>query len=78
MRLFYFCRKVVYPNEYMIDWKKFSEMSLPEKKDFYSHLNMEETTDPDYRHRKIIYKEFKIQGKIMISMFKVVKFCQQM
>ena len=44
----------------MIDWKKFSEMSLPEKKDFYSHLNMEETTDPDYRHRKIIYKELKI------------------
>ena len=60
MRLFYFFRKVVYPNEYMIDWKKFSEMLLSEKKGFCSHLNMEETTDSDYTHRKRIYKEFKI------------------
>ena len=29
----------------MDDWKKFNETSLPEKDDFYSHLNMEDITD---------------------------------
>ena len=33
-------RKSVYPYEYMDDWEKFNEASLPEKKDLYSHLNM--------------------------------------
>ena len=26
----------------MDDWEKFNETSLPEKEDFYSHLNMED------------------------------------
>ena len=30
-------RKGVYPYEYMDDWEKFNETSLPEKEDFYSH-----------------------------------------
>ena len=30
-------RKGVYPHEYMDDWEKFTETSLPEKEDFYSH-----------------------------------------
>ena len=29
-------QKCVYPHEYMDDWKKFNEIPLPEKKDFYS------------------------------------------
>ena len=29
----------------MDDWKKFNETLLPEKDDFYSHLNMEDITD---------------------------------
>ena len=33
--------KSVYPYEYMDDWGKFNETSLPEKEDFYSHVNME-------------------------------------
>ena len=32
----------------MDDWKKFNEVPLPEKEDFYIHLNMEDTTDADY------------------------------
>ena len=28
-------------------WEKFNEMSLPDKEDFYSHLNMEDITDAD-------------------------------
>ena len=40
-------QKGVYPNEYMDGWEKFNETSLPEKEDFYSHLNMEDITDAD-------------------------------
>ena len=32
----------------MDGWEKFNETSLPEKEDFYSHLNMEDITDADY------------------------------
>ena len=32
-------RKVVYPYEYMDEWKTFTEISLPEKVEFYSNLN---------------------------------------
>ena len=31
----------------MDDWKKLNETSLPEKEDFYSHLNIEDMTDAD-------------------------------
>ena len=41
--------------------KKFNEASLPEKEDFYSHLNMKEITDGDYAHAKRIYKDFQIK-----------------
>ena len=43
-------RKGVYLHEYMDDWEKFNETSIPEKEDFYSHLNMEYITDADYEH----------------------------
>ena len=42
----------------MDDWEKFNETSLP-KKDFYSHLNMENITDADYGHAKKIVKILK-------------------
>ena len=32
----------------MNDWEKFNEISLPEKEDFYSQLNMEDITDAEY------------------------------
>ena len=47
-----FLRKGVYPFEYMDDWEKFNETSLPETEDFYSHLNMEDTTDAVYARAK--------------------------
>ena len=34
----------------MDDWEKFNETSIPEKEDFYSHLNMEYITDADCEH----------------------------
>ena len=52
-------RKGVYPYEYMDNWKKFNETSVPEKGDFYSHLNMEDITDVDYTHAKEFIKILK-------------------
>ena len=54
-------RKVIYPYEYMDDWEKFNETSLPEIEDFYSHLNMEDITDADYAHAKRVCKDFEIK-----------------
>ena len=34
----------------MDNWEKFSETSLSEKEDFYSHLNLEDITDTDDAH----------------------------
>ena len=55
-------RKGVYPYEYMDDWGKFNETSLPEKEDFCSPLNMADITDADYTHTKRACKDFKILG----------------
>ena len=57
-------RKGVYPSEYMDNWEKFNETSLPDKEDFYSHLNMEDITDADYAHVKRISKDFKINNLV--------------
>ena len=35
-------RKGVYPYEYMHNWERFNETSLPSKESFYSNLNMED------------------------------------
>ena len=45
----------------MDDWEIFNKTSLPEKEDFYSHLNMEDITDADYTHAKRVCKGFEIQ-----------------
>ena len=54
--------KDVYSHEYMDDWNKFNETSLPEKEDFYSHLNMEDSTDADYAHPKKVCNDFEIKN----------------
>ena len=53
-------RKGVYPYQYMDDWEKLNKTSLPEKEDFYTHLNMERITDADYAHAKTICEDFEI------------------
>ena len=40
-------RKGVYLYKCMDSWKRFDETSLPDKKDIYSNLNMEDITDAD-------------------------------
>ena len=55
-------QKVVYLYEDMNEWEKLNETSLPEKEDFYSHLNMEDITNADYAHPKIVCKDFEIKN----------------
>ena len=52
-------RKGVYPYEYMDNWERFDETSLPNKESFYSNLNMENIEDIDYRHGNNVFKRFK-------------------
>ena len=46
------------------NWEKLSETSLPENKDFYSHLNIEDVTDADYKYTKRVCKEFEIKNLV--------------
>ena len=51
-------RKGVCPYDYMDSWKRFDETLLPDKKEFYSSLNIEGITNVDYRHAKEVFKYF--------------------
>ena len=55
-------RKDVYPYEYMDNWERFDETSLPNKESFYSNLNMENIDDIDYRHGNNVFKRFKLKN----------------
>ena len=55
-------RKRVHPYEFMDDWEKFNETTLPEKEDFYSNLNMEDITGAGYMHGKRVCKDFEIKN----------------
>ena len=46
----------------MDDWEKFNWISLPEKENFCSHLNIEDITDADYTHAKRVSKDFEIKN----------------
>ena len=54
-------RKGVFPYEYMDNWERFDETSLPDKESFYSSLNMENIDDIDYRHGNNVFKIFKLK-----------------
>ena len=55
-------RKSVYPYEYMDNWEKFNEISLPNKESFYSNLNRENIDDIDYRHGNNVFNKFKLKN----------------
>ena len=55
-------RRSAYPYEYMDEWEKFNEISLPEKEEFYINLNMEDITDADYMHAKRVCKNFELKN----------------
>ena len=60
-KLIFVLQKGVYSYEFMDDQEKFNERSLPEKEDFYTHLNMEDIIDADYTYTKRVCKDFKIK-----------------
>ena len=43
-------KRDVYSYEYVDSWERFNETSLPDKKYFYSDLNLEDIIDKDYLH----------------------------
>ena len=55
-------RKGVYPYEYMDNWERFDETSLPDKELFYSSLNLENIDDIEYRHGNNLFKKFKLNN----------------
>ena len=55
-------RKGVYPYEYMDNWKRFNETSLPNKESFYSNLNMENIEGIDYRNGNNVFNKFKLKN----------------
>ena len=55
-------RKGVYPCEYMDNWERFNETSLPSKESFYSNLNMENIEDIDYRHDNNVFNKLKLNN----------------
>ena len=54
--------KGVYPYEYMDNWERFDEKSIPKRESFYSNLNMENIDDIDYRHNNNVFKRFKLKN----------------
>ena len=69
-------RKGVYPYEYVHNWERFNETSLPSKESFYRNLNMENIEDIDYRHGNNVFNKFKLNnlGDTMIYMCKVTHY----
>ena len=57
-----FLKRGVYPYEYMDSWERFNETSLPNKKSFYSELNLEDITEKDYAHTQKVFKELKLKN----------------
>ena len=72
--------KSVYACEYMGDWEKFHETSLPTKEDFDSSLNMKDITDLDDMPTKIAYKDFITKNCVNIMNYtcKVIYVCYLM
>ena len=42
----------------MDSWERFNETSLPDKKYFYSELNLEDISDKDYLHAQKVFEQF--------------------
>ena len=55
-------RKGVYPYEYIDNWKRFNETSLPPKEAFHSKLNLEYIKDEYYEHAQKVWELFEIKN----------------
>ena len=45
----------------MDSWENFFETLSPDKKAFYSELNLEDTTNKDYKHASKVFEGFKLK-----------------
>ena len=55
-------RKGVHPCEYIDNWERFNETSLPSKEPFYSNLNMENIDNIDYRRGNSVFLRFILKN----------------
>ena len=46
----------------MDSWERFNEALLPDKKAFYSELNLEYITDKNYAQAQKVFKEMKLKN----------------
>ena len=46
----------------MDSWERFNETTLPNKKSFYSQLNLEDITNKDYAHAQKVFEESKLKN----------------
>ena len=60
-RLNLMSQKGVYPYDFMDSFKKFNQMELPTKDQFYSILKDQDITDDEYDHAKKVWKTFKMK-----------------
>ena len=51
----------------MGSWERFDETWLPDEKDFYSKLNLEDISDEDYTHAQKYFKELKLKKPRWLS-----------
>ena len=54
-------KKGVYPYDFMDDYSKFYNESLPSKERFYNILNDKHITDEEYEHAKEVWKAFNLK-----------------
>ena len=60
-KFIFLLRKGVYLYEYMDSWQIFDETSLPNKKAFYSELNLEDITDKEYALAQKMFEKFRLK-----------------
>ncbi len=51
-------KKGIFPYEYLDDWSRFSETSLPDKDKFYSQLKNENISDDEYKYAQDMWTKF--------------------
>ena len=54
-------QKGIYPYEYMDDWNRLKETTLPPKEAFYSKLNMSGVINQDYEHAQRVWRVFGLK-----------------
>ena len=57
-------RKGAYPYEDKDSWEKLDKTSMPDKKAFYSNLNLEDISNEDYELAEKVWSVFEIRNRV--------------